>query len=1048
MFKCKSKIFAFLFAAALVLAVLPGLKVKADEVKSGTCGAEEGGKNLTWTYDDSTKTLTISGKGKMVDYDGESLHLTPWHNFVISRILISDGVTSIGAYAFVGGSSITNITIPNSVTLIGERAFFGCSNFTSVTIPNSVKTIDYCAFEFCTSLSSITIPKSVETIGEYAFNNCSNLTSVTMDRSLKQQCDSNFVFEDCPSNLSFTYYTNYITYANVKNGKVSGAESLAEIGQTINLTVTPDTGYAVKEVTYTVNGEATIINPDSSGNYSFSMPSCDTTVSASFILSGYCGAGVDRKKLTWTFDESSGILTISGEGEMEKYTNGGAPWYSYRTSIKEIEIVHGVTSISPVAFLDCTNLTSITIPSSITSIGVFAFQNCTSLESVTIPNSVTSIESFVFDSCTNLTSITIPYSVTSIGLGAFNQCSNLKSVTIPSSVTSIGDNAFFLCSNLSDITIPNSVKSIGNQAFFQVDIESLTIPNSVTSIGTGAFSFCKRLTSVTMDKSLKKMCDSNDVFKGCPSNLTITYYTYDITYANVKKGTLSGADTTAEPTQTINLTVTPDTGYAVKEVTYTVNGEATIINPDSSGNYSFSMPSCDTTVSATFIPFGYCGAEDGGKNLTWTFDESTKTLAISGKGKMKDFDENKAPWYSYNVRINTILISDGVTSIGKKAFLDCSSLSSVTIPNSVTKIDFNAFESCAYLSSVTIPNSVKLISDLAFVFCGNLTSVTMDKSLKKICDSNNVFSGCPLNLTFNYYTYDITYADAKNGTVSGKDKSPSTDTITLTVTPDTNYVVDKVTVTDSKETKTIERDASGKYSFVMPSEAVKVEASFKLDSKTVTFESDDGKVLQTITVDCGTSPKYTEAEPAKQDDNDYTYTFAGWKNGTNTYGPKDVLPAVTADITYTAVFNGTAKPKPGTYYLDGISEKDGNIIITVKQTEDDTKTYDLLGTVSSDGTLLTEGTQYTTARGSAIITIQKSYAETLAAGIHKLDVTFTDGGSISINYEVKAAAQSGAANVPATGEGFAAATAIGSIMVIVSCGFIVTVLLRKQRENI
>lgn len=722
-------------------------------------------------------------------------------------------------------------------------------------------------------------------------------------------------------------------------------------------------------------------------------------VKADEVKSGDCGSSGDNVK--WELD--NGTLTISGKGDMANFSITYAPWRSYTQSIKTINISEGVTSIGSYAFMECDGITSINIPNGVTSIGTWAFFTC----------------------------------------------DNLYSITIPNSVKTIGDTAFGACKALTSITIPKSVETIDS----------------------GAFNYCEKLTSVTMDRSLKSQCDSKKVFIGGSSYIAFTYYTYDITYADVKNGKVSGADTTAEATQTINLTVTPDTGYAVKEVTYTVNGEATVINPDSSGNYSFTMPSCDTTVSATFIPFGYCGAEEGGKNLTWTYDDSTKTLTISGKGDMAKYTEGRTPWVSYKSKIYYVVISDGVTSIGDSAFDTCTNLTSLTLPNSVTSIGDTAFCSCTMLTSInipnsvesidghaftgcfaltdiTIPNSVNSIGFRAFAFCQKLTSVTMDKSLKKTCDSAEVFIDCPSNLTFTYYTYDITYADAKNGTVSGKDKSPSTDTITLTVTPDANYVVDKVTVTDSKETKTIDRDTSGKYSFVMPSEAVKVEASFKLDSKTVTFESDDGKVLQSITVDYGTSPKYTEAEPAKQDDNDYTYTFAGWKNGTNTYGPKDVLPAVTGDITYTAVFTGTAKPKPGTYYLDGMTEKDGNIIIAIKQTEDDTKTYDLLGTVSSDGTLLAEGTQYTTARGSAIITIQKSYLETLQAGTHKLEVAFTDGGSISINYEVKAAAQSGAKSVPSTGEGFAASAAIGSIMVIISCGFAVTVLLRKHRENI
>ena len=119
--------------------------------------------------------------------------------------------------------------------------------------------------------------------------------------------------------------------------------------------------------------------------------------------------------------------------------------------------------------------------------------------------------------------------------------------------------------------------------------------------------------------------------------------------------------------------------------------------------------------------------------------------------------------------------------------------------------------------------------------------------------------------------------------------------------------------------------------------------------------------------------------------------------------------------------------------------------------EDDTKTYDLLGSVSSDGVALTEGNQYTSAKGSAIITINKSYLDTLGAGTHKLTVTFTDGGSITIDYEVKAPAQAVAqapatAAVQATGEAVSAASIAGACLILIATGIAITVA-RKRKEE-
>ena len=108
---------------------------------------------------------------------------------------------------------------------------------------------------------------------------------------------------------------------------------------------------------------------------------------------------------------------------------------------------------------------------------------------------------------------------------------------------------------------------------------------------------------------------------------------------------------------------------------------------------------------------GTCGAQ--GNNLTWSLDTETGTLTISGTGAMTDY-EYKSPWWYYRTSIKTVIINEGVTSIGKCAFSSCSSLTSVIIPNSVTSIGGGAFSYCSGLTSVTIPNSVTSIGDYAF----------------------------------------------------------------------------------------------------------------------------------------------------------------------------------------------------------------------------------------------------------------------------------------------------------------------------------------------
>ena len=128
-------------------------------VESGSCGEE--GNNVVYTLD-SEGTLIISGSGNM----GNSANSSPFYDDSnIKQVIIKDGVTSIGYWAFEDCTGLTSITIPDSVKSIGNGAFLRCTGLTSITIPDSVKSIGNRAFENCRGLTSITIPDSVTSMG-------------------------------------------------------------------------------------------------------------------------------------------------------------------------------------------------------------------------------------------------------------------------------------------------------------------------------------------------------------------------------------------------------------------------------------------------------------------------------------------------------------------------------------------------------------------------------------------------------------------------------------------------------------------------------------------------------------------------------------------------------------------------------------------------------------------------------------------------------------------------------------------------------------------
>ena len=174
-------------------------------ITGGYCGAStnEGGvESVTWTLADDG-TLTISGSGAMADYDYGS-NQAPWvsDRNSIQTVIIGDGISTIGNFAFNACRNPTSITIPGSVTSIGICAFSSCTSLISINIPNSVEYIGPEAFWGCMDLKSITIPNSVTSIGEGAFAGCLSLESVTISNSMNEI--SNNTFGSCTSLTSIT----------------------------------------------------------------------------------------------------------------------------------------------------------------------------------------------------------------------------------------------------------------------------------------------------------------------------------------------------------------------------------------------------------------------------------------------------------------------------------------------------------------------------------------------------------------------------------------------------------------------------------------------------------------------------------------------------------------------------------------------------------------------------------------------------------------------------------------------------------------------------
>ena len=523
------KVLTIMLTLLLFFAMVPGSMPEGLAYASEITASGECGEDLTWELDEEN-VLTISGTGDMESYYhvNERDANVPWNDykFSIKKVIINDGVASIGDHAFHLFESLEEITIPESVTRIGDRSFNGCISLTSVNIPKNVTSIGMMAFNYCKSMKNITISENVTSIGDKAFSGCGALESIVVS-------DGNTVYDSRDNcNALIETETNKIIRGSSKtvipqgiviigDSAFSGCEGLLDIN--IPESVTSIGDYAFSNCSslksFTIPGNITSISEGmlcecydledviihdgvtSIGNMAFYNCHClesitipesvtslgydlfsyreiptvvyttqDSYVASNppdnceirYISSDIIASGTCGEDVTWKLD-GEGVLTISGTGEMDSYYKLNRT----NTVLRKNSVVADADALKE--------------PES----------NADTADSQVVTNAPWS------DYRDQIKKVVIDSGVTSIGDNAFNGCTGITNIDIADSVTSIGEEAFGGCASLESVEIPDSVTTVGNSAFTGcASLESVTIPESVTSIGEDAFAGCESLTSI------------------------------------------------------------------------------------------------------------------------------------------------------------------------------------------------------------------------------------------------------------------------------------------------------------------------------------------------------------------------------------------------------------------------------------------------------------------------------------------------------------------------------------------------------------------------
>ena len=439
--------------------------------------------------------------------------------------------------------------------------------------------------------------------------------------------------------------------------------------------------------------------------------------------SGKCGPSAH-----WSFDSSTGTLTISGSGAMNDYEYGNDyPWMDYRDSIQTIVIGDQITQIGRNAF-PWTACSTIQFGKSVRSIGAEAFSGCRNLNGdLTLPDSVQIVGDSAFAGCTGLTgTLTLGNGLQTIGFNAFYDCPFSGDLVIPDSVTMIGIQAFYcrpyhLPETQGTLTLGKNLRTIGESAFCESRYTgSLTIPDSVVEIGGRAFYQCENLNgTLTLGRSLRTI--GKEAFYWCAFTGSLT----------IPEGVAEIADGAFSSLYQFNRDGMFNGTLTLPSTLKTIGAEA-FAYTDFSGELL--IPDGVTSIGAN--AFAKCDGFGG----TLSLPDSVKTVGESAFYQCEGFTGLKLPAGLTKIEMRSfahmyglqteVVIPEGVTELGEGAFV-CSYMPSVSLPSTLKKIGKQAFQ-FARLTKITLPNGLETIGDEAFDGYRFKKAIVLPASIKSI----------------------------------------------------------------------------------------------------------------------------------------------------------------------------------------------------------------------------------------------------------------------------------------------------------------------------
>lgn len=670
---------------------------EVEIVANGSCGT-----NVYWELDtEGMLRISTTGAGVMNNYSsGSSSKPAYSYRSQVLKLVVEEGITSIGNYAFYNYTNLKEVSLPETLTKIGNYAFQSCTSLTEIVIPDSVTELGYYVFNNCTSLTKAVLTDGITSLGERTFYGCTSLVDVDLPENLVTI--GIYAFYNCKALPGITFPESLTTIGNYafKNctaitGTLVIPDLVTSIGTEAFYNCDGLIGLVVDDSATSIGGHAFY---DCDGLLSVELGDCVTTIGNNAFYS--CNALV-------SLDLGNGVTSI-----------GSYAFQGCSAIAGELVIPDSVKTIGYQAFYDLDKITSIFLGAGLTRIEDYVFYSCGSVLQVTFTGTIApTIYSNSFSSMSKLASVTVPLEGYSSFVNAFGasfstklrlQCSddhsdmvivddvlvayfgNDTTVEIPEGVRVIGDGAFMHCTTLTSVVIPDTVTEIGNYAFdYCTNLVDIQLPYGLTRIGKYAFYYCQKMTA-----ELNLTDDLTEL------GAYAFYYCQKIT------GDVYLSD---------HLTaVEPYTFYYCSSLKGTLR-----------------LPSNLTEIKT--YAFAYCSGLQGALKLPITLTAIRSYAFLGCSGLTGDLVlPNSVTTLEYCAFQNcsgfdgSLVLSEGLKSISSSAFSNCSKITGeLVIPDTVTSyIDSNAFYGMKGLTSVVIGPNVTRLYSYAFQNCTGLETLT------------------------------------------------------------------------------------------------------------------------------------------------------------------------------------------------------------------------------------------------------------------------------------------------------------------------------------